>query len=152
MQESGDKIQAPIKGRLRNYLKENQIAIKTFCAKIGMSDSAFRGSGLRSELGGEIITRVLLELPELSARWLLTGESTSAKEIERPSDVSAGEQSSLAYAIAQGDKSSASANISSCSQTELLLKLLQEKDKQIQQLHSMIQILIESHAKSSSIS
>lgn len=151
MQETGDKINAPIKSRLRNYLKQNNIAIKAFCSTIGISDSAFRGSGLKSELGGEIITRVLQELPQVSARWLITGVDSSISEgnAGHHVNISNQEQGNLAYAIAHGDSSSASANVSMCQQLEMCMQLLQErdrqlqeKDNQIQQLHQMLQVLI----------
>ena len=151
MQEVSDKINAPIKSRLRNYLRENNIAVKSFCASIGISDSAFRGSGLKSELGGEIITRVLQEFPQLSARWLITGVDDINPESKptSPATLSAQDQGNLAYAVAHGDSSSASANISLCQQLEMCMQLLQErdrqlqeKDNQIQQLHKMMQILL----------
>lgn len=159
MQEINDKINAPIKGRLRIYLKDKGIAIKGFCARIGVSDSAFRGSGLKSELGGEIIARTLQELPALSPRWLVTGAGSAEEDLrfKDPSNMESNDQSSLAYVIAHGEKSSESANISACSQLEVCLKLLQErdrqlaeKDKQIDQLHKMLQSLISNGRSSTS--
>jgi len=64
-------------------------------------------------------------------------------------NISNQEQGNLAYAIAHGDSSSASANVSMCQQLEMCMQLLQErdrqlqeKDNQIQQLHQMLQVLI----------
>ena len=95
--------------------------------------------------------RVLQELPQLPARWLITGEE-SPQQGERPeasNTLSTQDQGRLAYAVAHGESSSASANISMCHQLDACLQLLQErdqqlkeKDNQIQQLHQMLQILL----------
>lgn len=52
---------------------------------MGFSDANFKGIGLKSELGGEKIAKILTSYPELSAEWLLLGEGDMLKTKRRDS-------------------------------------------------------------------
>lgn len=71
-EEKGINI-APIKGRIRKYLKYKGLSQKFFFERIRVADSSLKGKPAMSEFGGEILTRIALEFPSLSTRWLLTG-------------------------------------------------------------------------------
>ncbi len=69
-----DKILSPVKGRILKYLEINGIPRESFYHDTGISASNFKGPGLKSELGGDKIARILAVYPDLDSRWLLTGE------------------------------------------------------------------------------
>lgn len=63
-----------IKERILSFLKEKGISKASFYKETGFADANFKGVGLKSELGGEKIVKVLTIYPELSPNWLLMGE------------------------------------------------------------------------------
>lgn len=69
-----DKILSPIKGRLLKYLETKGISRETFYRETGISASNFKGAGLRSELGGDKIAKILRLYPDLNSEWLLRGQ------------------------------------------------------------------------------
>lgn len=79
-----DKILSPIKGRLLNYLETKGISRETFYRETGISASNFKGTGLRSELGGDKIAKILRLYPDLNSEWLLTGQGGMC--VARPSE------------------------------------------------------------------
>lgn len=68
----GDKF-APIKGRVRMYLKYKGFSQRKFLREAQVADSTFKGKPALSEFGGEILAKVAMMFPDLSTRWLLTG-------------------------------------------------------------------------------
>lgn len=74
MQEDKGINIAPIKGRVRKYLKFKGISQRVFFEKLKIATSSFKGKPAESEFGGEILSKIALEYKELSPRWLLTGE------------------------------------------------------------------------------
>lgn len=74
-----DKIFSPIKERLLQFIDNKGIKKDFFFKKIGLSASNFKGSGAKSELGGEKIVKILSEYTELNADWLLTGRGEMLK-------------------------------------------------------------------------
>lgn len=64
---------APIKMRMRKYLKYKGITQDVFFRDAEISSSTFSGKSRESEFGGAILTRIALLYPSLSTRWLLTG-------------------------------------------------------------------------------
>jgi len=82
-----DKILSPIKERILKYLESNRISRESFYRETGISASNFKGSGLRSELGGDKIAKILTIYPRLNPDWLLTGRGDmegAAAETEAP--------------------------------------------------------------------
>lgn len=69
-----DKIFPPIKGRIYKWLKDNNIQLKEFYSRTGVSDSSFKGKAASSEFGGSIIASVVNIYPSIPIRWILLGE------------------------------------------------------------------------------
>lgn len=68
-----DKILAPIKKRLLEYLEMQGITKESFYSDTGISASNFKGAGKKSELGGDKIAKILTVYPEIDSKWLITG-------------------------------------------------------------------------------
>lgn len=66
------KILAPIKQRILQFIEFKGLAKIKFLENLGLSASNFRGDSLFSEVGGEVIAKILSQYPELSPEWLLT--------------------------------------------------------------------------------
>lgn len=71
-----DKILSQTKMRVLKYLETNGITRESFYRETGISASNFKGSGLKSELGGDKIAKILTCYPDLNPEWLLTGRGT----------------------------------------------------------------------------
>lgn len=69
-----DKILSPIKNRVLQFVEYKKISKGKFFEAIGAAASNFRGSGLKSEIGGEAIAKILSLHKDLNPHWLLTGE------------------------------------------------------------------------------
>lgn len=68
-----DKILSPIKIRILKFLEISNITRESFYRATNISASNFKGSGLRSELGGDKIAKILACYPTLNPDWLITG-------------------------------------------------------------------------------
>ncbi len=75
-----DKIFSPIKHRVILYLDNQGIKKSIFFKKTGISPSNFKGSGAKSELGGDKIVKIITVFEDINPEWLLTGKG----EILRP--------------------------------------------------------------------
>lgn len=69
-----DKIFAPIKGRIYEYLDKQRIKRDIFYKNTGISPSNFKGKGAISEIGGDKIAKILTTYPSINPDWLLTGQ------------------------------------------------------------------------------
>lgn len=69
-----DKIFAPIKGRIYEYLDKQRIKRDIFYKNTGISPSNFKGKGAVSEIGGDKIAKILTSYPSINPDWLLTGQ------------------------------------------------------------------------------
>jgi phage repressor protein C with HTH and peptisase S24 domain len=78
-----DKILAPIKGRIMQYVEFKGFEKKTFFEKHEISASNFRGPSLKSEVGGDVIAKISTSYPEINPEWLLTGKGSMLKGEER---------------------------------------------------------------------
>jgi len=74
-----DKIFSQIKQRVIQYLKIKGITQEKFFQETGISASNFKGSGAKSELGGEKIVSILTLYKDLSPEWLITGKGPIEK-------------------------------------------------------------------------
>lgn len=74
-----DKILAPIKQRILQFVDYKQIERKNFFGELNVATSNFRGSALYSEVGGDVIAKILSNHPKLNAEWLLTGNGDMLK-------------------------------------------------------------------------
>lgn len=79
-----DKILAPIKARIIQFAEIKKITKKDFFEELGVSASNFRSSGLKSEVGGDVIAKILAQYPEINPQWLITGDGEMFKEINPP--------------------------------------------------------------------
>lgn len=57
-----------------DYIDNLNITKEKFFKDTGLSASNFKGKGAKSELGGDKIVKILTVFPDLSPKWLLTGE------------------------------------------------------------------------------
>lgn len=64
---------SPIKERILTFLAQKGITKAQFYKETGLSDANFKGIGLKSELGGDKIVKILSIYPDISADWLLMG-------------------------------------------------------------------------------
>lgn len=67
-----DKI-STIKENILYFLDKQDITKSSFYEKTGISASNFKGNGLKSEIGGDKIAKILSLYPEINADWLITG-------------------------------------------------------------------------------
>lgn len=95
-----------VKQRILQYLKYKGISIRKFSEKISISPSNFNEKNMPSALSSDVLSRILTEFEELNLEWLLTGkgEMLKPKASVQPS----------------GD--------------DLVLKIIAEKDRRIEQL------------------
>ena len=77
-----DKILAPIKQRILQYVDYKQIERKNFFGELNVAPSNFRGNALYSEVGGDVIAKILSNHSKLNAEWLLTGNGEMLKKQE----------------------------------------------------------------------
>lgn len=85
MQMDKEEKYAPIKGRIHKYLRIKEIRHEDFFAEVGISTSAFKGASGKSEFGGAVLAEVARKYPNLSTRWLLTGEG-NMERVAHPSE------------------------------------------------------------------
>ena len=71
-----DKIFSPIKERITKYIIDQSIKKTDFYKITEITASNFKGSGAKSEIGGEKIAKILTCYPNLSPDWLLTGQGS----------------------------------------------------------------------------
>lgn len=69
-----DKILAPIKNRILQFIDYNGIAKGNFFKELNISASNFRSNSLYSEVGGDVIAKISSLRPDLNLVWLITGE------------------------------------------------------------------------------
>lgn len=68
-----------IKGKILTFLDSAGIKKVDFFNTTGIKDSNFKGKNLQSQLGGDMIVKILTTYPNLSADWLLTGNGPMLK-------------------------------------------------------------------------
>jgi len=76
-----DKILSSIKQRVLQYIDNNNIVKETFFDVTGIAASNFKGVGLKSELGGDKIAKILTIFPEMNPEWLITGSGSMLRFI-----------------------------------------------------------------------
>lgn len=74
-----DKIYAPIKERILQYLDLKKITKEDFYKISSIASSNFKGKGAASELGGDKIAKILTMYPDLNSEWLITGKGDITK-------------------------------------------------------------------------
>lgn len=80
-----------IKENILQYIENQNIVKEDFYRNTGISASNFKGLGLKSEIGGDKIVKILSYYDNISAEWLLTGRGPMLKEnidrLEEPKSV-----------------------------------------------------------------
>jgi hypothetical protein len=109
-----DRILSPIKERVLQFIVNHNITKETFFETTGITASNFKGIGLKSELGGDKIAKILTCYPEISPEWLLTGIGEMLR---------ASAQHFVSDPLLSTDKE------------KLLLQILDRKDKEIKELN-----------------
>jgi hypothetical protein len=71
-----DKIFSPIKERVVKFVDNQGLSKEVFFKEVGISASNFKGSGAKSELGGDKIVNILTTFPDLNPTWLLMGKGS----------------------------------------------------------------------------
>ncbi|GAA4276279.1 hypothetical protein [Aquimarina mytili] len=74
-----DRILSPIKQRITFYLENQGVKKSDFYKKTGISPSNFKGTGAKSELGGDKIVKIVTIFEDISPEWLLTGKGEMLK-------------------------------------------------------------------------
>jgi len=77
-----------IKEKIFTFLEYKGIKKVDFFDATGISDSNFKGKNLKSQLGGDMIVKILTIYPDLSAEWLLTGRGSMLKETPENNNLS----------------------------------------------------------------
>lgn len=81
-----DKILAPIKSRIIQFIEHQGIKRDDFFNRVGIASSNFRGLGASSELGGDKIVKILTEYPDINSEWLLLGFGEMLKSNDKNED------------------------------------------------------------------
>ena len=71
---------SPIKERILQYIKNKTIAKSDFCKETGISYANIKGKGLKSEIGGSKIGKILSIYTDINPEWLLTGKGSMLRE------------------------------------------------------------------------
>nr|DAR66558.1 MAG TPA: sigma factor [Caudoviricetes sp.] len=79
MTNKSDKILAPIKRRVVEFIENQQIEKKFFFKNLGVASSNFRGQALYSEVSADIIAKILSLYPNSNAEWFLLGNGEMLK-------------------------------------------------------------------------
>lgn len=77
-----NKVLAPIKARIIQFIDNHGIDRESFFEKIGVASSNFRGVGRYSEIGGDKIVKILTHFKELNPAWLVMGEGKMLRDVE----------------------------------------------------------------------
>lgn len=78
-----DKILAPIKQRIIQFIDFKGFEKKYFFELHDISASNFRSQSLKSEVGGDVIAKISSHYPELNPEWLITGKGNMIKTIDQ---------------------------------------------------------------------
>ena len=79
MTNKNDKISAPIKGRVIQFIEYQKLEKKNFFEKLDVASSNFRGRALYSEISADVIAKILSLYPDCNAEWLLLGNGDMLK-------------------------------------------------------------------------
>lgn len=69
-----DKIFAPIKQRILQFIEYKGINKKIFFEEIDISSSNFRSKSLYSEVGGDVIAKISSKFKDVNINWLISGD------------------------------------------------------------------------------
>lgn len=81
-----DKILAPIKQRILQFIEFNGFNKNSFFDKLEVSASNFRSKSLYSEVGGDVIAKISSQYPDVNIEWLVTGNGSMIKHNNRVED------------------------------------------------------------------
>ena len=141
-----DKILVPIKQRILQIIDFKEVERTKFFKILGLASSNFRGNALCSEVGGDVIAKILAEFPDINANWLLTGRESMLKEEQKHSinQTIEGNNNTMSGkdTLAHSDNSEYKVTIKELKKRIAEYeKKLEEKDKQISKLINVIEKL-----------
>lgn len=73
-----DKI-FTIKERILQFIEKQGIKKEEFYTKTEITASNFKGAGLKSEIGGNKLVKILTIYPEINSEWLIIGKGQMLK-------------------------------------------------------------------------
>ncbi len=121
-----------IKLRLIQFIDYKDISKRNFCLKIPIEPSHLGKSNLKSSLSGDILSKILLIYPELSADWLITGRGEMLISEPKNADNAQHVHGNIAKEI---KVSATHGNITTSDDTtKHLFAIIEEKDRQINTL------------------
>ncbi|WP_102981430.1 hypothetical protein [Chryseobacterium scophthalmum] len=133
MTNKSDKILAPIKSRVLQFIENQHFEKKTFFEKLNVASSNFRGNALYSEISADVIAKILALYPNANSEWLLTGNGSMLKNENKNSlsqNITGDGNTQAGYGIAiTGDNKDL---------VKELKKQLIEKDKEIERQKKQI--------------
>ena len=86
MTNKNDKILAPIKNRIVQFIENQNIEKNKIFENLGVASSNFRGQALFSEISADIVAKILSLYPELDLYWLILGEGEMIRKINEPQE------------------------------------------------------------------
>ena len=133
MTSKNDKILAPIKNRVIQFIENQFIEKKIFFEKLGVASSNFRGNALYSEISADVIAKILSLYPNANSEWLLTGKGSMLKEdaVNKVNQSITGDGN-----IQSGNNTSITGDCRE--KVQELQKQLKEKDKEIERQKKQI--------------
>lgn len=138
MTNKNDKILAPIKGRIVQFIENQKIEKKFFFENLEVASSNFRGQALYSEVSADIVAKILTLYPNSNAEWFLLGKGNMMKN-EKKKELN---QSILGHNNTMvGNDLITDNNLAIkvlMSQIEDCKKIIEEKDSQINKLLNLI--------------
>lgn len=71
-----------IKDRILEFVKTQDISVRSFCSKVGINNALLSPSAMNSKFKTDKVFNILNIYPELSAEWLLRGEGEMIRKVE----------------------------------------------------------------------
>lgn len=93
-----DKI-FTIKERILQFVENQKIKKKDFYSQTEIRAANFKGIGLKSEIGGNKLVKILTIYPQINAEWLLLGKGEMLKKYENKQALSILAEESEVYGV-----------------------------------------------------
>ncbi len=128
-----DKIFTPIKGRFLKYLDYKGISKEKFFTSAGIASSNFKGSGAKSELGGDKLVKILSACDDLNAEWLITGKGKMLKGAENGAYMNASAIKGSVHQVNGNGNQIISSGDQMATEQMMRIEMLTEKNKLLEE-------------------